>query len=42
MNKRTVALRDKTLDTVQYVEYVPVIGQHPDYEAALHALKAMP
>lgn len=22
-------------DTVRYVEYVPGIGQHPDYEAAL-------
>lgn len=27
-------------NTVRYVEYVPGIGQHPDYEAALAALKA--
>jgi thiol peroxidase len=26
-------------DTVRYAEYVPQIGQHPDYEAALAALK---
>jgi thiol peroxidase len=25
---------------ITYVEYVPVIGQHPDYEAALEAVKA--
>jgi thiol peroxidase len=24
---------------ITYVEYVPVIGQHPDYEAALEAVK---
>ncbi len=26
-------------DVVRYVEYVPQIGQHPDYEAALAALQ---
>ena len=26
-------------DTVRYVEYVPEIAQHPDYDAALAALK---
>ena len=26
-------------DTVRYVEYVPEIGRHPDYEAALAALQ---
>ena len=26
-------------DVVQYAEYVPVIGQHPDYTAALEALQ---
>lgn len=26
-------------DTIRYAEYVPQIGQHPDYEAALAALK---
>lgn len=28
-------------DVVRYVEYVPAIAQHPDYEAALAALKAV-
>lgn len=28
-------------DTVRYVEYVPEIAQHPDYDAALAALKAL-
>ena len=28
-------------DKVRYVEYVPEIGQHPDYEAALAAVKAV-
>lgn len=28
-------------DVVRYVEYVPAIPQHPDYDAALDALKAM-
>ena len=28
-------------DTVRYVEYVPGIGQHPDYEAALAAVRAL-
>jgi len=27
-------------DTLTYVEYVPEIGQHPDYEAAIAAVKA--
>lgn len=26
-------------DTIRYVEYVPEIGRHPDYDAALAALK---
>ena len=26
-------------DTIRYVEYVPGIGQHPDYEAALAAVR---
>jgi thiol peroxidase len=26
---------------VRHVEYVPVIGQHPDYDAALNAVKAL-
>lgn len=28
-------------DTVRYVEYVPTIGQHPDYDAALAAVKSL-
>jgi len=28
-------------DVVRYVEYVPDIGQHPDYEAALAAVKEL-
>ncbi len=27
-------------DTVQYVEYVPEVANHPNYDAALNALKA--
>ena len=36
--QRSVFIVDSN-DTVRYVEYVPEIGQHPDYEAALAALK---
>jgi thiol peroxidase len=28
-------------DTIRYVEYVPGIGQHPDYEAALGAVRSL-
>ena len=53
MNKRPVALCDKTLtvlgtpvavgDKAKDVTLTDgMIGQHPDYEAARHALKAMP
>ena len=28
-------------DTVRYVEYVPEIAQHPDYDAALAAVKGL-
>jgi thiol peroxidase len=28
-------------DTVRYVEYVPGIGQHPNYDAALDAVRAL-
>lgn len=28
-------------DVVRYVEYVPAIGQHPDYDAALAVLRAV-
>jgi thiol peroxidase len=28
-------------DTIRYVEYVPAIGQHPDYDAALAAVRSL-
>ena len=28
-------------DIIRYAEYVPVIGQHPNYEAALEVLKGL-
>jgi thioredoxin-dependent peroxiredoxin len=28
-------------DTIRYVEYVPGIGQHPNYEAALAAVREL-
>ena len=28
-------------DRVQYVEYVPEVGEHPDYDAALAAVKKL-
>ncbi|RMF62161.1 MAG: thiol peroxidase [Calditrichaeota bacterium] len=28
-------------DTVRYVEYVPEIGEHPNYEAAIEAIKSL-
>jgi thiol peroxidase len=28
-------------DTIRYVEYVPGIGQHPNYDAALAAVQAL-
>ena len=28
-------------DTIRYVEYVPGIGQHPDYEAAVAAVRGL-
>jgi thiol peroxidase len=28
-------------DRIQYAEYVPVIGQHPNYDAAIEAVKAL-
>ena len=38
LDQRSVFIVDAD-DTVRYVEYVPVFGQHPDYDAALAALK---
>jgi thiol peroxidase len=37
IEQRSVFIVDAD-DTVRYVEYVPEIGQHPDYDAALAAL----
>jgi thiol peroxidase len=28
-------------DRIQYAEYVPVIGQHPNYDAAIEAVRAL-
>jgi thiol peroxidase len=28
-------------DVIRYVEYVPAIGQHPNYEAALEAVRSL-
>ncbi|MCA9924387.1 MAG: thiol peroxidase [Anaerolineales bacterium] len=39
LEQRSVFVVDEH-DMVQYVEYVPEIGQHPDYEAALTAVRA--
>lgn len=38
LDQRSVFIIDAA-DIVRYVEYVPVFGQHPDYEAALSALR---
>ena len=38
IEQRSVFIVDAN-DTIRYAEYVPQIGQHPDYEAALTALK---
>jgi thioredoxin-dependent peroxiredoxin len=40
LDQRSVFIVDQN-DTVRYVEYVPVIGNHPDYDNALSALKAL-
>jgi thiol peroxidase len=38
LDQRAVFVVDQN-DTIRYTEYVPVGGQHPDYEAALAALR---
>lgn len=38
LDQRAIFVVDAN-DTVQYAEYVPEIAQHPDYDAALAALK---
>ena len=40
LEQRSIFIIDAD-DMVRYVEYVPEIAQHPDYEAALAALKAV-
>ncbi|WP_290589375.1 thiol peroxidase [Alicyclobacillus sp.] len=39
LNSRAVFVVDSN-DTITYAEYVPVAGQHPNYEAAIEAAKA--
>ncbi len=38
LEQRSIFIIDAD-DTIRYVEYVPEVAQHPDYEAALSALK---
>ena len=38
LDQRAIFIVDSS-DTVRYAEYVPAIPQHPDYDAALAALK---
>ena len=40
LNQRSVFIVDSE-GVVRYVEYVPAIGQHPDYDAALAALHSV-
>lgn len=40
IEQRALFVVDKS-GVVRYVEYVPVIGQHPNYEAALEAVKGL-
>jgi thiol peroxidase len=40
VNQRALFVVDAD-DTVRYVEYVPGIGQHPNYEAALAAVREL-
>jgi len=39
-NQRAIFVIDAN-DMIRYVEYVPGIGQHPNYEAALEAVRAL-
>jgi thiol peroxidase len=39
-NQRAIFVIDAN-DVIRYVEYVPGIGQHPNYEAALEAVRAL-
>lgn len=40
IDQRAIVVVDDQ-DVVRYVEYVPSIGQHPDYDAALAAVRAL-
>ena len=40
LEQRSIFVVDQD-DTVRYVEYVPEVGHHPDYEAALTAVKEL-
>lgn len=40
LDQRSVFVIDRD-DTVKYVEYVPVFGQHPDYDAAIAVVKSL-
>ncbi|HLV00187.1 MAG TPA: thiol peroxidase [Acidobacteriota bacterium] len=40
LNSRAIFVVDKD-DTVRYVEYVPEVGDHPNYEAALQAAREL-
>ncbi len=39
LTSRAIFVLDKT-NEITYCEYVPEVGSHPDYDAALAALKA--
>jgi thiol peroxidase len=40
MEQRSIFVIDKE-GIIRYVEYVPEVGQHPDYDKALAAAKAL-
>ncbi len=40
LESRAVFIADAS-DTLRYVEYVPEVGQHPDYDKALAAVRAL-
>lgn len=40
LDQRSVFVIDRD-NTVRYAEYVPIFGQHPDYDAAIDAVKKL-
>jgi thioredoxin-dependent peroxiredoxin len=40
LNQRSVFVVDRD-NTVKYAEYVPIFGQHPDYDAAVAVVKSL-